>query len=55
MDVDNVTGVGVNSAVGHLAQLPGEGRRVGGRDVAAPDLRLRRAYSTTVVLRNRRS
>ena len=27
----------------------------GGRDVAAPDLRLRRAYSTTVVLRNRRS
>lgn len=26
----------------------------GGRDVAAPDLRLRRAYSTTVVLRNRR-
>ena len=26
----------------------------GNRDVAAPDLRLRRAYSTTVVLRNRR-
>ena len=26
----------------------------GGRDVTAPDLRLRRAYSTTVVLRNRR-
>ena len=27
----------------------------GNRDVAAPDLRLRRAYSTTVVLRSRRS
>ena len=27
----------------------------GNRDVVAPDLRLRRAYSTTVVLRNRRS
>jgi type IV pilus assembly protein PilW len=27
----------------------------GNRDVAAPDLRLRRAYSTTVVLRNRRA
>lgn len=28
---------------------------LGNRNVAAPDLRLRRAYSTTVVLRNRRS
>ena len=28
---------------------------LGNRNVNAPDLRLRRAYSTTVVLRNRRS